>query len=233
MNTSSHSLEATLDEIFARHASEVPESLWSSSRDRWLILVSCILFAFGDGARHNARRVTDVLDTLGLLDIEKVAELADEEALLSEDTRKRRDLSLEVLSRLQFAEVNKAQALQTIVHMARFLKVHYEGSMQLYLRKAAARIIEPLATALRDSKDLNHEYEKAMNLWLQVGLGMPIISHGPEISEFCSYTDCSVEDLYGEAYKRNIDVVAIESMIIRAMSEYQLASTDGEQQWRE
>lgn len=196
-------LERLLLHAVDRYAALAPEQVWVDERDRWLELVVCVLFTHAiDGDR--ARRVVSILDQLGLLDIDALADSSEECVALR----------AQILTRCGVPPGATEAVELDLSRLATDLHRRYEGHVQLYLRQHAQRMLAELprefpAFVGKDAERAQH----ALALWLQNVASLPVFLDTPAAQRFMEEVGASPQELHDAADRLGINAALLDDIL--------------------
>jgi hypothetical protein len=229
--TSVGEAQAQIDELVVglldQYSHVVPYNPWINEDNRWHELAVCVLFSLGDQAGQDARHAVRVLTDMDLL---KVSDLASVPWSGDQPEFAHAHLALmrSVLARLGFADENISLALREIVRLAQDLVTHYDGHIQVYLRRHGERMLADLGTDFPSISATDESVRRAFATWLQNVLTMPIFLDTSSAAFFCESAGCTVEDLHQAADRAGVSASVLDDLLDAWSAELQKLAAAGQ-----
>ena len=202
-----------LQELYDQHEDELASYPWMDEGARWAELVFCVLHQASDLPPTAVRRGMQLLDGLGLLEVAKVARLADanEDAAAADY----------VLRQLGLGAERSMAARTTLADLARYLGTAHGGKLQRFLRVHGERIRAELAGSIGTRGLPEREVKTAVTHWLQNALSLPVSLEHPAIQDFCAHHQIKPSDLWSAADDLDLNWALLDDLV-----ELEKAATD-------
>lgn len=210
--TADRDLDQALGALIRAFAKKVPLHPWVDEHQRWLELVTCLLFVLSGDAAEQAREVTGVLDALRLLD---VAELAGTPLIDGKPDPNDEHLRWlrSVIERFGASPEDSRLAAQSLTSCARDLRARSEGRPQVYLRRQGERILAELREDFPSLVSHDDRAHVAMRMWLQNALAMPVFLDCGAAVRFCEGAGCTLNELHAAADRLGINAAAVDDVL--------------------
>lgn len=222
----SHDPQKLVVQLYRDYASEISKYLWPWEKARWYELVFCILTTIGEPQvlAGTTRRLTNTLSELGLLDLNALARLnpseeAKEEAnslLVTIDT---------LLQKVGFTPEKSRSAVTVICEAASSIQEKYDGKVQNYLRKYGTYMLDQIAEDFSFSQF--DDAPRALAIWLQNTLNMPVPASNPLADQACESLCVTYDALVEAANQQDINVALLDDAL-RAYWESKSTEEDSE-----
>ncbi|MBN1694853.1 hypothetical protein JW879_05585 [candidate division WOR-3 bacterium] len=198
--------------LYRDYATRVSKNLWPWEKARWYELVFCILATIGEPEVMSAtiRHLTTIMARLGLLELSSLAGLkfpgnpqkSESPILTTIDT---------LLQRVGFTPEKAKFALNIICTAASSIGKKYDGKVQNYLRKYGDHMLEHINEDF--GIDGFDEAPRAIAIWLQNTLNMPVPASNPFADQACESLGVKYEELVKAAYKQDINVALLDDAL--------------------
>jgi hypothetical protein len=172
---------------------------WVWEFARWKELAFVLFAQIAKVPEKELRRLTNQMETLGLLDVSTLAGLLKENKgiRLSQQLQLRR--IAELLRENGFTEEQSNKALITLCEAALALQEQYDGKIQKYLRYYGELMLKDVKKTFNFSAIGDDEAASAFTYWLQNVLGMPLSLVDENVQRFCAQHNLQPGDLIAAA----------------------------------
>lgn len=190
---------------------EPPEDLymWPIESMRWNELAYCILERWS--SELEARSATNALSELDLLEVRKLAQLA--EAYNAGKPSKRGKLILGILVEAGFDNVAAERALTNLIEASRTIWEKLGGQVQRLLRQESEKLIISIAESF-DFSDLDDESARQiMTRWLQNVLNLPVYLETEGTRTFCTEMNITPSELVDTADLLDINLAIVDELL--------------------
>lgn len=205
--------EIVLD-LYRAYEPLIDPHLWPWETKRWHELVFCLLTTIAEPEilPETTREVTRALSEWRLLEIDVLASL--------NPSKNEQDASNPVLITMMTIlqqsgfDADKARiAAIAICEAAAGLKQRYEGKVQKYFRKYGALMLDELAQNFSFTQLNNDDARKAVSIWLQNTLNMPVPASNPMADKVCEKLGVEYNTLVDAADKLNINIAWLDEAL--------------------
>lgn len=194
-------LEAT--EAIANH-------VWFSERDRWAELAFCLIAASSRRPEAAIRELVIAMDTLGLLDLERLLEVSeDTDDALTKPYALR---VLQLMSEIGLTKEESARALLALADAAQGFLSHFDGKQQQYLRRYGQLMLDEIGQWFTFRSLDESKVSLAFTYWLQNVLGMPLSLVDEDVVAFCREHDVTPADLAAAADQMDINLALVDDI---------------------
>lgn len=200
-------------QLYRDYVSEIDENLWPWETARWYELVFCILTTIGEPQvlAGTARRLTNTLSELGLLDLGALARLN-----LSEEAEEKESNSLLVtidtlLQKVGFGPKKSESAVRAICEAASSIQEKYGGKVQNYLRKYGTYMLDHIKEDFGFSQF--DDAPRAVAIWLQNTLNMPVPGSNPLGDQACESLGVTYDALVEAANQQDINLALLDDAL--------------------
>jgi hypothetical protein len=205
--------EIVLD-LYRAYEPLIDPHLWPWETKRWHELVFCLLTTIAEPEifPETTREVTRALSEWRLLEVDVLASL--NPAKNEQDTLN--PIFVTIMTILQQAGFNadKARiAVIAICEAASGLKQKYEGKVQKYFRKYGVLMLDELAQNFSFTQLSNEDVRKAVSIWLQNTLNMPVPASNPIADKVCEKLSVEYNTLVDAADKLNINIALLDEAL--------------------
>jgi hypothetical protein len=196
--------------LYEDFVSETSLNLWPWETARWFELVFCILTAIGEPQvlAGTTRRLTNILSDLELLDISNLATMNSSEessnpTLVTINT---------ILQQGGFTPEMSKSFVIAICKVSSMIQKKYDGKIQNYLRKYGIYMVNQMEQDFGfDSFD--NAASKALAIWLQNILNMPIPASNPLADKACESMGVTYNSLVEAANKYDINIALLDDAL--------------------
>jgi hypothetical protein len=200
-------LKTRLQELCARHESDLATYAWVSEDDRWAELVFCLLDQCHRQDPETTRSAVTTLQYLDLLESAKLA-LLDQPAGAEAAT-----VVAYVLKQHGFPPEPVAKSLSVLAHVAQALQRDHGGKMQRYMRRHAEALRDDLVGALSNGALSGAEWRYAVSHWLQNAFSLPLSLEHEAVKEFCAQNEVSTQDLWLAADELDLNLALVDDLL--------------------
>lgn len=197
------SLSNKLRQVFDEHGDRLPAYAWASEATRWTELVFCLLRQCVKGNSNGAREATDILAGMGLLDVNTLATLANDDARFF----------AQILIRCGFSNTEAKRGIGVLTSVATSVKANYSGKIQRLLRKHGEKLRDEMTATFREAGLARAELKYAVTHWLQNALSMPISLESDAVRRFCVENRVTVSQLVETADTLDVNVSLIDDLL--------------------
>jgi hypothetical protein len=192
-----------LKQIYEKHQDELPEYGWASERDRWAELMFCLLCRVRDDELDATRAAVDLLNLLGLLDVNVLAALSGQDAAILDRVLRSNGFSAAQASR--GADVLKAVAART--------RKDFHGKLQRVLRKHGELLRQELSGAFASCGLKRPDIDYAVSQWLQNAASLPISLESNAVKAFCKSNRVGMDQLLNAADALDVNVALVDDLL--------------------
>jgi hypothetical protein len=189
---------------------------WPVETERWHELVFCLIFRIGQPQiqAERARRMTQMLADLNLLEVNSLAEAMEEEGVNQEHP----DIILmqTLLERMGMMPDQSRAAAMTIAQAAQVLKQRHNGKVQRCLRYYGQQMLNDLGDQFSFSQMPSDQTRMALAHWMQNTLNMPIELAEPEVIRFCQEAGITLEELAEIADEIDLNLALLDDIIVNS-----------------
>jgi hypothetical protein len=211
-------------DLFAYHQ-------WPSEQERWVELIFALISRISPRPEVEIRDMITELDTLGLLDIEELADIPTKEGSLDTDyPHAKRILVTMTENRFSWegdkvpglSEEEAEKSLLAIYEAASSLYNNHEGKIQKYLRGYGRQMIEELQDHFSFTALEEEDLAYAFGYWLQNVLNMPIILRSDSVDTFCDRLDITHKELIQDVDVLGINLALVDDLIEQYITDFEL-----------
>ncbi len=184
---------------------------WPLETMRWNELVFCVLETFS--SERAAKAVARAMSELDLIEVAKLAELADGVATGKPVRRAR--LILGLLEEAGFSEQAADRALRALCEAARAVESRYRGKVQRLLRHEVDPLVQNMVKTLGFHSMSEEQARQTVIRWLQNVLNLPIYLERQSTRAFCRQMVTSPAELVAAADQMDINVAILDELIER------------------
>lgn len=187
---------------------------WPVETERWHELVFCLIFRIGQPQiqAERARRMTQILADLNLLEVNTLAEAMAEMGRTLEHP----DIILMqiLLEKMGMMPDQSRAAAMTIAQAAQVLKQKHNGKVQRCLRHYGQQMLNDLSDQFSFSQMPSDQIRLALAHWLQNTLNMPIELAEHEVIEFCQEAGITLQELAEIADEIDLNLALLDDIIV-------------------
>lgn len=187
------------------------EHQWPLETMRWNELVFCVLETFG--SEHAAKAVARAMSELDLIEVAKLAELAD--GVATGKPARRARLILGLLEEAGFSEQASDKAVRTLCEAARAIDFRYRGKVQRLLRRGVDPLVQSMVKDLGLHTMSEEQARQTIIRWLQNVLNLPVYLERESTRVFCREMQTSPAELVAAADQIDINVAILDELIER------------------
>jgi hypothetical protein len=201
---------------------------WTSEHKRWVELVFALVTKVSSKPDFQVRPAIEFLDDCGVLEIKELSEIPKVGTSLDFDCslahRIVETLSEPILTEdgdtiPAFDEIESKRILVVLHEAAKSLTQHYDGKVQLCLRKYGQKILDELCDKFLFGDLGDHEVKDAITCWLQNVANVPLYRRTEANKEFCEKLKISTEELVEEADRLDINIALLDDMIEQSIKD--------------
>ncbi len=214
--------EEIVFDVYNAYGPSIDPHLWPWETKRWDELVFCLLTTIAESEilPEIIREVTRGLSEWDLLEINVLASL--NPAKNEQDALDSRLVTIMTILQQSGFDADKAKiAVTAICEVASGLKQKYEGKVQRYFRKYGELMLDELAQNFSFTQLSNEDARKAVSIWLQNTLNMPVPVSNPIVDQTCEKLGVQYNSLVEAAEKLDINVALLDDAL-RTYWEYEL-----------
>jgi hypothetical protein len=189
---------------------------WASERERLYELAFCLISTAGGEfiSPESGREATDILASLGLLEIDVLATLPKSKGL---PDRSNADVALlmAVLEHSGFDQEEANRATLVLLEAAQSITERFGGLIQRALRDPGMRMLEELTEGITIPSLGVDETRNALALWLQNVTSLPLMFPGKNsgIDAVCSQFNVTRDVLIEEADRAFVNVALLDDIL--------------------
>ncbi|MDM9384148.1 hypothetical protein QUB80_26075 [Chlorogloeopsis sp. ULAP01] len=218
--------EEIVFDLYRAYEPLIDPHLWPWETKRWHELVFCLLTTIAEPeiSPETTREVTRALSEWRLLEVDVLAGL--NPAKNEQDASNPVLVTIMAILQQSGFDADQARIAVTVIcEAASGLKQKYEGKVQKYFRKYGALMLDELAQNFSFTGLNNEDAKKAVSIWLQNTLNMPVPASNPMADKVCEKLGVEYKTLVEVADKLNINVASLDEAL-RAYWEDELEEED-------
>ncbi len=194
--------------LYRDYASGISKYLWPWEKARWYELVFCIITAIGEPQvlATAVRRLTNTMSKLGILELDALAKVN-----LSEKANSLVVTFETLLQKAGFTQEKSRTAVTAICEAASSIQKKYNGKVQDYLRKYGNFMLQQIKEDFGFSEF--DEAPRALAIWLQNTLNMPVPASNPLADQACESLGVSYDALVKAANQQDINVALLDDAL--------------------
>ncbi len=199
--------------------------VWESERLKELLFA--LLLECADRPQAEIRALVDDLENLELLDVGALAAAAGRKGG-ARSTRHGRRLH-DYLLDAGFTAGEADRSVTTICEAARTLEAEYGGKVQRYLREQGERMRSDLGKRFSFSELGRAEVDRALTLWLQNALELPLSLLDEDIEAFCREQGVEPSYLVEAADELGINLALLDDLVEHELLVRAVAAAEAEE----
>lgn len=201
-------------DLYRAYEPLIDPHLWPWETKRWHELVFCLLTTIAEPEilPETAREVTRALSEWRLLEVDVLGSL--------NPAKNEQDASnpilvtiLTILQQSGFDAEKARMAVTAICEAAASLNQKYEGKVQKYFRKYGAVMLDELTQNFSFTQLSNEDVRKAVSIWLQNTLNMPVPALNPITERVCQRLGLEYKMLVEASDNLNINVALLDEAL--------------------
>jgi hypothetical protein len=199
-------------QLYRDYASGISKNLWPWEKARWYELIFCILTTIGEPQvlAGTARRLTNTMSELELLDIGELAKLNPPEDTV--DAVKSKLVTIDtLLQQVGFTPEKSRSAVTAICEAASSIQEKYDGKVQNCLRKYGNHMLDQINEDFGFSQF--NDAPRALAIWLQNTLNMPVPASNPLADQACESLGVTYDALVEAANQQDINVALLDDAL--------------------
>jgi len=210
--SNSSELDFQLRKLLTKYSEVFDSHLWLSEHDRWVELIFCLVSTISNQSDPDVRDVIEVLDDLGLLEIEELAQIPATKGGIDLNSAHAKRV-IEILNESGFTKAESHKSVLAVYEAAKSLKKNHDGKIQKYLRKYGQKMLDEVTQEFSFSGINADDVRYAFTYWLQNVLNMPISLTDSNINNFCKDKKTNMRDLLDMADQMDINLALLDDLI--------------------
>jgi hypothetical protein len=197
------SVTEKLKALYAEHADDLPQHAWAYEQDRWAELVHSLLDRSRGHGAEQTRHAVEVLHSLGLIDISRIAGASKED----------RTLISNVLANTGYTRKESELGTRTLISAAKALNDACGGKVQRILRKHGERMRDELLSTLAAVPLDKGQLRSAVTYWIQNTMSIPISLESDAVKKFCKANKITMTQLVASADELDANVALVDDLL--------------------
>lgn len=185
---------------------------WASETSRWNELVAILASHVCEQSEDDMKELTQYLTDLGLLDVQKLAEIDVCDNKIDRANKKVGKI-IDIFERKDLSEEQALKFLLPLCQIAKKLSADFGGKIQLYLRSYGMTMLREAMAFFPLQGMSKDEALLIFTAWLQRVANMPVLLLTSEVNEFCKKHELSSAELIEAADNIDMNVAIIDEML--------------------
>ncbi|MEO8591047.1 MAG: hypothetical protein ABI432_16835 [Flavobacteriales bacterium] len=192
-----------LKALYAEHVDDLPMHAWAFEQDRWAELVHSLLDRSRGHGAEQTRHAVEVLQSLGLIDIPRIASASKED----------RTLISSVLVNTGYTRTESELGTRTLISAAKALNEACGGKVQRILREHGERMRDELVSTLGAVPLDKGQLRSAITYWIQNTMSIPISLESDVVKKFCKANKITMTQLIASVDELDANVALVDDLL--------------------